>query len=215
MQNVVKNCELISALADGQLAGEEFARAVEWVGSDEAAQQAWHTYHVVGDVLRGGEAMADRHDAAFMQRLRLSLKQEAPWSSAAITTDSIAINPTPVVNKSINQLNNTSANESRFRWKLLAGFASLAAVSVIGWQASQGGNAPDGAPQLAQAPIQAQQPEPAHPSVAAGVEDDAPRMIRDPRLDLLLAAHRQLGGTSALQMPAGFLRNATFEGAAR
>lgn len=36
-------------------------------------------------------------------------------------------------------------------------------------------------------------------------------MIRDPRLDELLAAHRQYGNTTALQMPAGFLRNATFE----
>jgi sigma-E factor negative regulatory protein RseA len=36
-------------------------------------------------------------------------------------------------------------------------------------------------------------------------------MIRDPRLDELLAAHKQFGSTSALQMPAGFLRNATFE----
>ena len=33
--------------------------------------------------------------------------------------------------------------------------------------------------------------------------------------DELLAAHKQLGGNSALQMPAGFLRNATFEGNAR
>ena len=31
----------------------------------------------------------------------------------------------------------------------------------------------------------------------------------------LLAAHKQFGGTSALQMPAGFLRNATFEGGGR
>jgi sigma-E factor negative regulatory protein RseA len=46
--------------------------------------------------------------------------------------------------------------------------------------------------------------------VIAGSERGA--MIRDPRLDEFLAAHRQLGGASALQMPAGFLRNATFEG---
>jgi sigma-E factor negative regulatory protein RseA len=39
-------------------------------------------------------------------------------------------------------------------------------------------------------------------------------MLRDPQLDALLAAHRQFGGTSALQMPSGFLRNATYtEGA--
>jgi len=31
----------------------------------------------------------------------------------------------------------------------------------------------------------------------------------------LLAAHRQSGASSALQMSAGFLRNATFEGASR
>jgi sigma-E factor negative regulatory protein RseA len=40
-------------------------------------------------------------------------------------------------------------------------------------------------------------------------------MIRDPRLDELLAAHKQFGGASALQMPAGFMRNATIEGPAR
>jgi sigma-E factor negative regulatory protein RseA len=32
-------------------------------------------------------------------------------------------------------------------------------------------------------------------------------MIRDPRLDELLAAHKQFGGVSALQQPAGSLRS--------
>jgi sigma-E factor negative regulatory protein RseA len=45
--------------------------------------------------------------------------------------------------------------------------------------------------------------------VAAGV------ILRDPQLDAFLQAHRDAGGPSALQMPAGFLRNATFEGPAR
>jgi len=36
-------------------------------------------------------------------------------------------------------------------------------------------------------------------------------MLRDPQLEELMAAHRQYGGVSALQMPAGFLRNATYE----
>ena len=40
-------------------------------------------------------------------------------------------------------------------------------------------------------------------------------MIRDPRLDELLAAHKQFGSTSTLQMPAGFLRNATFDSPSR
>jgi sigma-E factor negative regulatory protein RseA len=40
-------------------------------------------------------------------------------------------------------------------------------------------------------------------------------MIRDARLDQLLAAHRQFGSATALQTSGGFLRNATFEGPAR
>jgi sigma-E factor negative regulatory protein RseA len=38
-------------------------------------------------------------------------------------------------------------------------------------------------------------------------------MLRDARLDELLAAHQQAGGGS--QMPSSFLRNATFEGPSR
>ena len=37
-------------------------------------------------------------------------------------------------------------------------------------------------------------------------------MVRDTRLEELMAAHKQLGGSS-LQAPSGFLRNAGFENA--
>ena len=54
----------------------------------------------------------------------------------------------------------------------------------------------------------------ANPTVAGqtrvAVGNGAPQvMLRDARLDELLAAHQQAGGAS--QMPSGFLRNATFE----
>ena len=56
----------------------------------------------------------------------------------------------------------------------------------------------------------------AAPGVAVADADTGSQvMIRDPRLDELLAAHKQFGSTSALQMPAGFLRNATFESPGR
>jgi sigma-E factor negative regulatory protein RseA len=45
---------------------------------------------------------------------------------------------------------------------------------------------------------------PNHPQASASV------MLRDPRLDELMAAHQQYGATTTLQMPAGFLRNANF-----
>jgi sigma-E factor negative regulatory protein RseA len=49
------------------------------------------------------------------------------------------------------------------------------------------------------------------PAATVVTNSDNSVMLRDPQLDELLAAHRQLGGGSALQTPAGFLRNATFD----
>jgi sigma-E factor negative regulatory protein RseA len=45
----------------------------------------------------------------------------------------------------------------------------------------------------------------------AAATEDQTVMVRNPELDALMAAHQQLGGHSAFQMPSGFLRNATFE----
>jgi sigma-E factor negative regulatory protein RseA len=86
--------------------------------------------------------------------------------------------------------------------------ASVAAVAAVGWNVwgTAGGGA--SGPQLAAAPAGVI-------PVAAAADPRTATMIRDPRLDQLLAAHRQLGGATALQAPSGFLRNATFEGPAR
>jgi len=106
----------------------------------------------------------------------------------------------------LNRAEHPAANDASMRWKLVAGLASLATAMVVGWHLTSSDGKADGAPQLAQtnAPV---------PPVA--VVEATPAMIRDPRLDQLLAAHQQFGGTSALQMPAGFVRNATFEPPAR
>jgi len=203
MQEAVKNRELISALADGQLREKAFVRTVEWLADDEEARLTWHAYHVVGDVLRSGDAMVSDRDSAFVTRLKQSLRQEAPRASSVNATDLIALNAITTGAGGIKLPDTKAANDSRFRWKLLAGLASLAAVSVIGWHTVGAWGDQRGAPQLAQV------------SVQTFAEGEPQVMIRDPQLDALLAAHKQFGGTSALQMPAGFLRNATFEGAAR
>lgn len=221
--------ELVSSLADGQLRGLEFARAVGMVTGRGDARATWHIYHVVGDVLRSGELAACSDDAAFVARLRTRLQSEVVGLGSPLAPDGANTlpvghaadqkNPEIIANYSystratgINSLKNGSANESRFRWKLLAGVASFAAVGAIGWSVVGGlgstAGAPPVAPQLAQVTVQPQagpQAQPQQPQV----------MIRDPHLDALLAAHKQFGGTSALQMPAGFLRNATFESPAR
>jgi sigma-E factor negative regulatory protein RseA len=182
--------ELISALADGQLRGEAFARGVEAAAYDPAALEAWQTYHLIGDVLRSGELAACTMPTAFLSRLQLRLQQEQKLA---------AVGQQPARQEPARR--QEAVNDSSFRWKLVAGFASLAAVAAIGWTVvgSLAGKSEQG--QLAAG---------AGGTVLAGTERGP--MIRDPRLDEFLAAHRQLGGASALQMPAGFLRNATFEG---
>jgi sigma-E factor negative regulatory protein RseA len=184
--------EMISALADGQLQGEAFARGVEIAAGDSTAREAWHTYHLIGDVLRSGEHVTGTVPAAFLGRLQLRLREEQ-----RLVQHSPA--PAPVAQARAAP----AANDASFRWKLVAGFASLAAVAAIGWTVVGTFAKPEQG-QLAAAP-------------AGTVLAEGQRgvMIRDARLDEFLAAHRQLGGASALQMPAGFLRNATFEGPIR
>lgn len=185
--------ELISALADGQLTGEAFAHGVEVATADPVARETWHTYHLIGDVLRSGGQAAGTMPAEFLGRLQSRLKQErAPAPAVAGAARSA---PQPVAQ--------VAANDASFRWKLVAGFASLAAMAAIGWTAAGPGASPEQG-QLAAVP-----PGTVLAETQRGV------MIRDARLDEFLAAHRQLGGASALQMPAGFLRNATFEGPIR
>lgn len=211
-QDCLVNRELVSALADGQLRGEEFARTVEAVANAPDARAAWHAYHLMGDVLRSGELAAGGHDTAFVTRLQLRLQREVSVSPADVAAGSIAEPVHLTRARGISHREVSGANEPVLRWKRVAGFASLAAISAIGWNVVSGWGGQNGAPQLAQgsaASAVSVQP----PVTLAGGEPQ--RMLRDPRLDELLAAHKQFGGASALQMPAGFLRNATFEGAAR
>jgi sigma-E factor negative regulatory protein RseA len=189
--------EMISALADGQLRGDAFARGVEVAAGDPLALETWHTYHLIGDVLRSGECTVGMVPEAFLSRVQSRLQQAQRIGATA--TARFSSGPAGPL-----QDERPAANDASFRWKVLAGFASLTAMAAIGWTMTAG---PAGKPQESQ--IAASQ----RATVLAGTERGV--MIRDPKLDEFLAAHRQLGGASALQMPAGFLRSANFEGPAR
>jgi sigma-E factor negative regulatory protein RseA len=180
--------ELISALADGQLRGEAFASAVEAVASDARAREDWCAYHLVGEVLRTGQASTGAPSEQFLSRLQQSLQKEQ-------ATRLPVVQPVPVSRRQ------AAAND--WVWKIAAGVASMAAVAAVGWNL-WGGSAGSAQPQLAAAP-----------AGATVMEASAMPMMRDPRLDELLDAHRQLGGATALGTPSGFLRNATFQGPAR
>lgn len=198
-ENCADTRELASALADGELQGDELARALDVLRADQEAQMCWHTYHLVGDVMRSGAGAALRpHDPAFLAGLRQRLQDEAaapPRAEVHLTR----------------QLPRHSANDSVWRWKLAAGLCSLAAVAMLGWQFAVALRDDGAGVQLARSAPPASATVPTTQLASA----ETLVMIRDPQLDQLIAAHQQQGGASALQMPAGFLRNATFERPAR
>ena len=183
------NQELISALADGQLQGEALALGVQAAAADARGREAWCAYHVVGEVLRSGRASTGTDHEVFLAKLQRRLQEEQP--AAAPLARPVVVRPPP-----------EAAND--WRWKLAAGVASVAALAAVGWNI-WGAGAGSGQPQLAAAPVAA----------PVLVEASAVPVMRDPRLDKLLAAHRQLGSGTALGTSSGFLRNATFEGPSR
>ena len=215
--------EQVSALADGHLQGEAFAAAVDAVCTGGEAREAWHAYHLAGDVLRSGSHAPCSDSSAFLARFQQRLAGEpvaAPVRVAPIVVPAAL----PMQRRA------EAANEPVFRWKLVAGAASLMAVAAISWTlVGNGAAVPQAGAQIATA----QQQQPAVNSVlaAAALNSQQPVatnltptrvmvgsgnpqvMLRDPRLDQLLEAHQQVGGAS--QMPSGFLRNATFEGPTR
>ncbi|MDP2450150.1 MAG: sigma-E factor negative regulatory protein [Polaromonas sp.] len=195
MKPMTQHSELISALADGQLASGDFARALAACEADAQALDSWNTYHLIGDVLRSPELIPHAADTAFVARLRVRLSQEPVLVAAPALPE---VRHAPAGRAGWTE----AANDASFPWKLVAGFASVAAVAAIAWNTGAGLLSPSAVPQLARS-------EPAAQQVLVVSEQGT--LVRDARTQELLAAHRQLGGASALQMPSGFLRNATFE----
>ena len=201
--------EQVSALADGHLEGDEFAHLIGRICVDDDLRATWQTYHLVGDVLRSGSHVPCSDPSAFLSRFQSRLVAEP----ARVTLIPALPEAKPV------QRRVEAANEPVFRWKLVAGAASLAAAAAIGWNWVGVADSRAAGAQLAlqqsapavvavaQAPVQAAAPlTPTRVMIGNG---NPQVMLRDPRLDQLLEAHQQAGGAS--QMPSGFLRNATFD----
>lgn len=198
MQTSESKHDWVSELADGQLQGDALADALSRLSVDETAVRTWSAYHLVGDVLRTPD-LAQGHDPAFLKRLRVRLQAER------IDPPTLADGPQvqPVV--PVRQGGAGAANESVFSWPRLGAAVSLVLVAGAGWMWLNGRGQGEYAPALVHAPAPVLVGGPARPSGAEAV------MLRDPRLDQLIQAHRQAAGGAALQVPAGFLRNATHD----
>jgi sigma-E factor negative regulatory protein RseA len=205
---------LLCALLDGELSEAELS---DWLAREpDLSDVALHgqAHQLIGDVLRGQAALTGGTSACVFlagvqARLHLEVRAEA------VPTESVL--PAPAIE--VPQVRAPAANDAVFRWKLVAGLASLAAVMAVSWTVlgtTPGGAGPGaGAPQLALSQPSPEGVTSTSATTSLVVNTRQGVLIRDAELEALMAEHRHYGGVSALQMPAGFLRNATFDPDAR
>lgn len=195
--------ECLSALMDGEVRESEFDALFDAGSAGADLHTRWHCYQLLGDSLRQSEPLLTvRAPQDFLAGVMAGLSEEgvAPLQLAP--------------SASTTQVRAPAANDAVMRWKWLAAVASVTAVVAVSWGALTasspgGGGAANGA---LLANNGAETPVPfSLVSQPVAVNTDQGTLIRDARLEQLLAEHRQYGGASALQMPAGFLRNATYE----
>nr|WP_314705915.1 sigma-E factor negative regulatory protein [uncultured Comamonas sp.] len=192
------NKELLSALVDGELHGEELEQALACAEGPEGCA-SWELYHLVGDVLRSPDlAHHSQHDLLSGLRAQLANEPALMLEPAQIKQVTAGLEPAhgPVV-----ALRDPAANGAVFRWKVAASFASVAAVAALGWNLMANPASEQGAQMASVQGVGA-------PVLVATENGD---VLRDPRLDALLDSHQQYLSRASLQTPADFLRNASFQ----
>ena len=246
--------EQLSALVDGEASSSHIQAVLSFAESDEG-QQSWGMYHLIGDVLRSPElAHHSQHDILSSVRAHMAsepMRVVQGIHLSGLTSDGLeqvtaAEQQGKTQAKVVSLPARQAANASVFRWKMAAGFASVAAVAAVGWGVMLAGsgslNGHQGDAQLAAAspnvvlasaapvaPNGLMSVTSTEPGVATALDAEAQSstavavagpngqtvMLRDSRLDELLAAHPQYSSAPNLQMPASFLRNASFATATR
>lgn len=192
LHTVVTSAELLSALVDGEPRGDDLDLALSACRDDDGLLERWSAYHLIGDALRFPTVGVQLAGGGFRQRFaqRLALEPDhavKPPQRPDLSTKVVGAAP-----------HASAANDHSFRWKLLAGFASLIAVSAVSWSLFSLVNLESA--QLAVLPSAEQ----------VLIATPQGPLVRDARLNEWMEAHRQLG-SSPTQMPSGFLRSATFE----
>lgn len=207
--------ERLSRLVDGEGAPDELQQLLaagrESPETWSETLGTWHLYQLVGDVMRSDELAGRGRDDVFLARLRERLADE-PVVMAPVALPRDDAQPQPLQAAAGSGGSSARAVPWR-RWR--APLAAAAGVMVVAGVAMMTG-LPGGPGGSASSPLMLTQ------APAAGVPASSvagPRLLtangpllRDARLDQYLSAHQQFGGSSALGVPSGFLRSATYEG---
>lgn len=207
----------MSAWVDGE--GTDVDWAALWEASPAVADAhidetlaLWQSYHLIGDVLRTGHlALAQQpsaDDLAFARRVTaMAQRQEVKQPSPVLAQPPVAPSTLPAKPPH-------AANDSVYRWRMVAGFASFSAVLGIAWGVWGGSGALTGA-ELAQNTPPATVAVVSTGATAVLVATPQGDVVRDARLQELVHTHRRSGGVNMWQAPAGFLRTSALDGPSR
>ena len=160
----------LSSLMDGELQAPEAERAIRACCASGDAAQTWKTYHLIGDVLRGGMP----HPTHTADRVHEALAREP----------AIIARPKRVYETTIGRV-------------ALAAAASVATIGVVGWIGTQSGQVPGG-PAIAKNPAGIQPVANKAPVVpAADMQDYFAAHKQLPSPDLYRPVHRTAPAAAA------------------
>lgn len=194
--------ELLSRLLDGDVAAQDVEDSCRHWQHDERARATWHSYQMIGDVLRSDELASNAtRDARFLAHLRTRLAAEP-----------VPLAPAPLETRSVSST--THARESSRRWlvpvAVAAGFVVVGAAVVVLSPSGNGFDALEREQVAATAPADGgslrrdrsvSQPAQGQTLVING------QLIRDARLDAYFEAHRGAVGAMPSATPGGALRS--------
>ncbi len=196
----------LSSLADGDTAGLDaqggVSAALATWRTDADARQAWHSYHLIGDVMRSEDlAHTATQDLAFMSRLRDRLEAETLHLLPAGMGPDPGAHPGP---RAGSQAGTKHAGSVK-SWPTGLALAASVAVAAIALGLSRPWTpaSPDGARLLARAG----NPGAAAPTLAV----NGAGVLRDPRLDEFLRLHQMARGGLPVSAPGGTLQRADMQ----
>jgi sigma-E factor negative regulatory protein RseA len=202
----------ISSFIDGEAdAAAAQSLASAW-RDDPDLRRTWHSYHLIGDVLRSDElAIAPPRDEQFLQRLRERMAAEPVVLAPAARSSSLLPQQDEVPAPARAAAGFAAARSRRRRWQapaaMAAGVVAVAGVAVM----MRGGDPAAGsAPAVlaggASSPITVvAAPAPQAVAVATPVVNRG--IIRDARVESYFQAHRQFSLGGSMGIPAGYMRN--------
>ena len=201
----------MSSLADGGPAGssDELSAALSVWRQDADARQAWHSYHLIGDVMRSEDlAHEPGRDLALVIRLRERLEAEpvhlrvAAAAPGPAPAELVHREPVPIRTPA---LFTPSRPAWGSHWRAGAALAASVAVATVVLLVSR-----PGAPGAdAGAPVVASSGE-STVSVLPVAADNA-GVLRDPRLDEFLRLHQMARGGLPMGAPGGTLQRADLQ----